>query len=199
MRTIGAETPNTEVAVILGVDTHLDFHVAVAVDHLGRRLGESSVPTSVKGYERLLRWAEGFGPLRCAGVEGTSSYGAGLTRHLKARGIEVLEVERPKHRRRSSRRNLQKSAASDAERAARAVLAGEASGVPKSADGRVEMIRALRAARRSAMKVRDEGEDAGRQPAPGLARDGTGAAAPPFARALDEGARLGGRALPPRR
>ena len=87
MRTIGAETPNIEVAVILGVDTHLDFHVAVAVDHLGRRLGESSVPTTVKGYERLLRWAEGFGPVRCAGVEGTSSYGAGLTRHLRARGI----------------------------------------------------------------------------------------------------------------
>jgi transposase len=156
VRTIGAETPNTEVAVILGVDTHLDFHVAVAVDHLGRRLGESSVPTTVKGYERLLRWAEGFGPLRCAGVEGTSSYGAGLTRHLRARGIEVLEVERPKHRRRSSRSNLQKSDPSDAERAARAVLAGEASGVPKSADGTVEMIRTLRAARRSAMKARTQ-------------------------------------------
>ncbi len=101
--------------MILGVDTHLDFHVAVAVDHLGRRLGESSVPTTAKGYERLLRWAEGFGPLRCAGVEGTSSYGAGLARHLRARGIEVLEVERPEHRRRSSRRNLKKSDPSDAE------------------------------------------------------------------------------------
>jgi len=77
VRTIGAERPDTTaVAVILGVDTHLDFHVAVAVDHLGRRLGDSSVPTTVQGYERLLRWAEGFGPLRCAGVEGTSSYGA---------------------------------------------------------------------------------------------------------------------------
>jgi transposase len=138
VRTIGAETPNTEVAVILGVDTHLDFHVAVALDHLGRRLGESSVSTTPKGYQRLLRWAEGFGPLGCAGVEGTSSYGAGLTRHLRARGIEVLEVERPKHLRRGSRRNLQKSDPSDAEAAARAVLAGEASGVPKSADGRVE-------------------------------------------------------------
>jgi transposase len=156
VRTIGAETPNTEVAVILGVDTHLDFHVAVALDHLGRRLGESSVPTTPKGYERLLRWAAGFGPLRCAGVEGTSSYGAGLTRHLRARGIEVLEVERPKHRRRSSRRNLQKSDPSDAERAARAVLAQEASGVPKSADGCVQMIRTLRAARRSAMKARTQ-------------------------------------------
>jgi transposase len=108
----------------------------------------------VKGYEELLRWAKDFGPVRCAGVEGTSSYGAGLTRHLRAEGIEVLEVERPKHRRRSSQSDVEKSDPSDAEGAARAVLAGEASGVPKSADGRVEMIRALRAARRSAMKAR---------------------------------------------
>jgi transposase len=156
VRTIGAERPNTEVAVILGVDTHLYFHVAVAVDHLGRRLGESSVPTTAKGYEGLLRWAEGLGFVRCAGVEGTSSYGAGLARHLRARGIEVLEVERPERRRRSSRRNLQKSDSSDAEAAARAVLAGETSGVPKSGDGRVEMIRALRAARRSAIKARTQ-------------------------------------------
>ena len=142
--------------MILGVDTHLDFHVAVAIDHLGRRLGESNVPTTAKGYEKLLRWTEGFGPVRCAGIEGTSSYGAGLTRHLRARGIEVLEVERPKHRRRSSRRNLEKSDPSDAERAARAVLAGEASGEPKSGEGRVEMIRALRSARRSAIKARTQ-------------------------------------------
>jgi transposase len=112
------------------------------------------VPTTAKGYERLLIWSEDFGPVRCAEVEGTSSYGAGLTRHLRARRIEVLEVERPEHRRRSSRRNLQKSDPSDAEAAARAVLAGEASGVPKSGEGRVEMIRALRAARRSAVKAR---------------------------------------------
>jgi len=156
VRTIGVERPETEVAVILGVDTHLEFHVAVAVDHLGRRLGESSVPTTAKGYERLLRWAKDFGPVRCAGVEGTSSYGAGLARHLGAKGIEVLEVERPKHRRRSSRRNLQKSDPSDAEAAARTVLAAEASGVPKSADGRAEMIRVLRAARRSAIKARTQ-------------------------------------------
>jgi transposase len=155
---MGAERPDssTGVAVILGVDTHLDFHTAVAVDHLGRRLGEASVPATAKGYEMLLCWVEDFGPLRCAGVEGTSSYGAGLTRHLRAKGIEVLEVERPERRRRSSRRNHEKSDPSDAERAARAVLAGEASGVPKSADGRVEMIRTLRAARRSAIKARTQ-------------------------------------------
>ena len=156
MRTIGAERTETGVAVILGVDTHLDFHVAVAIDHLGRRLGEAKVPTTANGYEELLRWAEGFGHVRCAGIEGTSSYGAGLTRHLRAKEIEVLEVERPEHRKRSSRRNVEKTDPSDAERAARAVLAGEASGVPKSGGGQVEMVRALRVARRSAIKARTQ-------------------------------------------
>jgi transposase len=153
---IGDERPHTEVEVILGVDTHLEFHVAVAVDHLGRRLGEASVPTTAKGYEGLLSWAEGLGPVRSAGVEGTSSYGAGLAHHLRACGIEVLEVEHPERRRRSSRRSVEKSDPSDAEAAARAVLAGEASGVPKSGDGTVEMIRTLRAARRSAVKARTQ-------------------------------------------
>ena len=132
--------------VVLGVDTHLDVHVAVALDQLGRRLGEMATPTTVRGYEKLLRWAEGLGSVRCAGVEGTSSYGAGLARYFKAAGVAVMEVERPK--RRHLRRNG-KSDSRDAESAARAVLAGEMAGEPKSGDGRVEMIRTLRAARRS--------------------------------------------------
>ena len=65
-------------------------------------------------------------------------------------------MERPKHRRRSLRRTLEKTDSSDAEAAARAVLTGETSGVPKSGDGRVEMIRALRVARRSAIKARTQ-------------------------------------------
>jgi transposase len=134
------------------VDTHLDFHVAVVMDRLGRRLDELKVPTTKKGYGELLRWAEGFGLVACAGVEGTSSYGAGLARHLKAAGITVVEVERPK--RRHYLRPNGKSDPIDAESAARAVLAGEATGVPKSGDGKVEMIRTLRAARRSAVKAR---------------------------------------------
>ena len=64
--------------MVLGVDTHLDFHVAVVLDPLGRRLGESKIPTTVRGYRNLLRWAEGFGPVRCAGVEGTGTTGPGL-------------------------------------------------------------------------------------------------------------------------
>ena len=137
--------------VVLGVDTHLDFHVAVVLDHLGMRLGAIKVPTTVEGYGELVRWAEGFGAVRCAGVEGTGSYGAGIARRLSAMGIPVMEVERPK--RRHLRRNG-KSDPKDAEAAARAVLSGEAAGVPKSGDGRVEMVRTLRSTRRSAVKSR---------------------------------------------
>ncbi len=139
--------------VVLGVDTHLDVHVAVALDGLGRRLGELAVPTTEKGYEGLISWAEGFGRVGSAGVEGTSSYGAGLVRHLRAAGIGVFEVERPKRR---HLRRKGKSDSRDAEAAARAVLAGETAGEPKSGDGRVEMIRVLRAARRCAVKARTQ-------------------------------------------
>jgi transposase len=139
--------------VVLGVDTHLDLHVAVALDQLGRRLGELTVPTTAKGYQSLVSWAESFGSVWCAGVEGTGSYGVGLARHLRAAGIAVMEVERPK--RRHLRRNG-KSDPLDAQTAARAVLAGQTAGEPKSADGRVEMIRALRAVRRSAVKARSQ-------------------------------------------
>jgi transposase len=157
--TTDEQRPSAALEVVLGVDTHLDAHAAVALDHHGRRLGALSLPTTEKGYEELLLWAKGFGPVRCVGVEGTSSYGAGVARHLTSRGIEVLEVERPKRRQRStSRRNRGKSDHADAEAAARIVLAGEAAGVPKSGDGCVEMIRVLRlrAARRAAVKARTQ-------------------------------------------
>ena len=78
MAMTASESPATVGEVVLGVDTHLKMHVAVALNQLGRRLGELTVPTTTKGYEKLLRWAEGFGPVCCAGVEGTGSYGAGL-------------------------------------------------------------------------------------------------------------------------
>ena len=135
------------------MDTHLDFHVAVALDHLGRRLGAITVPAAKTGYDALVSWAEAFGPVSSAGVEGTGSYGAGLARHLRAKGVMVLEVERPKRR---HLRRKGKSDPVDAEAAARAVLSGEAAGEPKSGDGGVEAIRALRTARRSAVKARSQ-------------------------------------------
>jgi transposase len=152
MAMTASESPATVSEVVLGVDTHLEMHVAVALDGLGRRLGELAVSTTTKGYEKLICWAQSFGTVGCAGVEGTGSYGAGLTRYLRAAGISVVEVERPK--RRHLRRNG-KSDPIDAEAAARAVLADDIVGEPKSGDGQVEMIRSLRSARQSALLTKD--------------------------------------------
>jgi transposase len=138
--------------ITLGADTHKDIHVAVALDGLGRRLGTLSVPAIPAGYENLVNWARGFGPLERAGVEGTGSFGAGLTRFLQeAEGTKVFEVIRPKRR---DQYRSGKSDPIDAEAAARSVLAGTAIGQPKDADGEVEMIRTLRITRRSALKAR---------------------------------------------
>lgn len=141
--------------VTLGVDTHEDEHVVVALDALGRRVRSAAFPATKPGYRRLLRWggALGEGPVAAVGVEGTGSYGAGLARLLLSEGVSVLEVDRPN---RQHRRAFGKSDTTDAEAAARAVLAGTATGLPKATDGKVEAIRALRVARRSAMKARTQ-------------------------------------------
>ena len=143
--------PTGAATITLGVDTHKDTHVGVALDGLGRLQGTLSVAANQAGYRKLLEWASGFGHLEHAGVEGTGSFGAGLARFLKAEGIKVSEVTRPKRR---DQYRTGKSDPIDAEAAARSALAGTATGVPKDADGMVEMIRTLRITRCSAVKAR---------------------------------------------
>jgi transposase len=133
-----------------GVDTHLDVHVAAAVDANGGVLGVESFATTI-GFAELHEWVAGFGPVARVGVEGTGAYGAGLARHLLSRGVEVIEVDRPN---RQMRRRAGKSDTIDAIEAARAALSGRASGIAKTADGDVEAIRALLVARRSGRNVR---------------------------------------------
>jgi transposase len=134
-----------------GVDTHLDVHVAAAVDANGGVLGVESFATTPGGYGELCSWLETFGTLARVGVEGTGAYGAGLARHLRRRGLVVIEVDRPN---RQERRRNGKSDELDAIEAARAALSGRASGIAQSADGDVEAIRALLVARRSGRNVR---------------------------------------------
>lgn len=72
-----------------GVDTHLDVHVAAALDERGALLGVESFDTTPEGYKALLGWLAGFGEVELVGVEGTGSYGAGLTRHLHVEHVRV--------------------------------------------------------------------------------------------------------------
>ena len=141
------------VDVVVGVDTHKDVHAAVAISATGLHLAATTVPVSSKGYQALEAWATSIGVVKAFGIEGTGSYGAGLSRFLHQRGHTVLEVNRPN---RQLRHQKGKSDVVDAESAARSVLAGQATGQPKSGIGTVEMIRHLKIARDTAVKARTQ-------------------------------------------
>ena len=139
--------------VVIGVDTHKDEHVAVALDWQGVCLGERHVQTTTHRYQDLEPWSRNLGETGAFGTEGTGSYGGGVPRFLVARGYAVVEVNRPD---RSVRYLKGKSDPTDAEFAVRAELAGVAGATPKSGEGEVEMIRMLKMARDSAGKARTQ-------------------------------------------
>jgi transposase len=139
--------------IIIGVDTHKHTHAAVAITRLGARLGELTIQVSLGGYRELETWARSLGVVRAFGIEGTGSYGAGLARFLREEGHAIHEVGRPDRR---LRRQRGKTDHLDAEGAARAVLGGQATALPKSGTGEVEMIRHLKVARDTAVKARTQ-------------------------------------------
>ena len=144
-------TPPEARTVIVGVDTHKYVHVAVAIDSWGIRLGEHAFVADSGGDEALVTWAETHGRIEAFGIEGTGSYGAGLARAVRRAGHHVVEVNRGDRR---TRRAAGKSDTIDAEVAARSLLTGQSTAIPKTADGAVEMIRQLKITRDTAMKAR---------------------------------------------
>ena len=144
-------TPPEARKVIVGVDTHKHVHVAVAIDSWGIRLRDQAFVADSGGYQALITWAETHGRIEAFGVEGTGSYGAGLARAVRRAGHRVVEVNRGDRR---TRRAAGKSDTIDAEVAARSVLAGQSTAIPKTADGAVEMMRQLKITRDTAVKAR---------------------------------------------
>ena len=139
--------------VIVGVDTHKSSHVAVAITDQGVRLAATSIPVNMKGYKDLKQRAHSHGQLTAFGIEGTGSYGAGLSRYLLGKNYTVIEVTRPN---RQLRYQHGKTDSLDAEGAARSVLNGQAMAVPKMQTGLSEMIRHLKIARDTAVKSRSQ-------------------------------------------
>jgi transposase len=139
--------------VIGGVDTHKFTHYAAAIDDHGRLLGHEEFPADKTGYALLLDWMRRFGQIETIGVESSGSFGAGLTRFLRAAGEKVAEVNNPN---RQARHMQGKSDRLDAEQIARASLAGEGVGTPKTKSAPIEVIRMLRVARGSAVRARTQ-------------------------------------------
>jgi transposase len=135
------------VDLVIGVDTHKHSHSAAAVSALGGVLGERTVSSNASGYEQLLQFAKEHPGRRTWAIEGTASYGAGLSQFLRQQGEQVLEVDRP-HR--PARRTGAKTDALDAVRAAREVLAQEHPAEPRIGEQRAALgVRLV--ARRSAV------------------------------------------------
>jgi transposase len=135
--------------IVAGADTHADtIHIA-AISATGAAIGDREFPTTRTGYAAAIRFLASLGQVQRIGVEGTASYGAGLTRALTAAGIEVVEVTRAV---KSTRRLKGKSDPLDAYSAARTALAGDGLATPK--DDATAGLRALHIARRSAVKHR---------------------------------------------
>ncbi len=138
-------------AIIGGVDTHADTHHAAVTSANGTQIADAEFPATEQGYTQLLTWLGSFGRLQSVGVEGTGSYGAGLSRYLCAHGVRVVEVNRPD---RAQRRLAGKSDPLDAYAAAQAVRAQRATAIPQAGTGIVEAIRVLHTVRASAVKTR---------------------------------------------
>jgi transposase len=110
--------------IVIGADVHKATHTFVAVDEVGRKLGEKTVKATTTGHESALRWARGeFGDLLRWGVEDCRHLTARLERDMLGAGQEVVRVP-PKlmAQKRASSRERGKSDPIDALAVARAVL-----------------------------------------------------------------------------
>lgn len=142
-----------QILVVAGVDTHADTHYAAVITTTGEHVCAAQFPATESGYRALAGFITRHGPLLRVGVEGTNSYGAGLTRHLHEAGVIVAEVIRPA---RQVRRMHGKSDEIDAYAAAHIALANTDTVTPKTSRGACEALRVTIAARRGAVKARSE-------------------------------------------
>ena len=149
-----------QVDLVIGVDTHKHTNTAAVVRAgTGGVLAEITVPTTVAGHQEIFELARSQGGFRAWAIEGTSSYGAGLTRFLQEQGEWVVELDRPG---RSDRKGGKKTDPLDAVRSAREALARPDLGEPRTAGNRAAL-------RNLSSRMRQMITDSSVHPPPGVA------------------------------
>jgi len=139
-----------QVDFVIGVDTHKASHTAAVVDVQGAERATVTLPTDAFGYKRLLAFGRLHGPTRRVwAIEGTGSFGSGLTTFLLEQGERVVEIDRPA---RPARRNGAKTDQLDAARAAREALQRQHLAQPRRRGDR-EAIRVLLRTRQGAVNA----------------------------------------------
>ena len=110
--------------VVVGADVHKRSHTFVAVDAVGRKLGEKTVKATTEGHHVALMWArDQFGVELRWGIEDCRNMSARLERDLLGAGQAVVRVPtKLMAQTRKSGRTRGKSDPIDAESVARAVL-----------------------------------------------------------------------------
>ena len=78
--------------VVIGIDPHKRSHTAVAVDEVGRKLGQLTIASTAQGLLRLWAWAATFGPDRRWAVENGRGVAGRLVRTLIGHGAAVVWV-----------------------------------------------------------------------------------------------------------
>jgi len=79
--------------VTLGIDAHKRTHTVVAVDELGRQLGQkTTTATTTADHLGLVRWADQFGPVRHWAVEDCRHLSRRLERDLLGAGERIVRV-----------------------------------------------------------------------------------------------------------
>lgn len=141
----------TQANVYVGIDTHQNTNHVGIINEVGKKLGDKEFPTTSTGYQALLTFILSFGTLLAVGIEGTASYGAGITAYLRSQEVLVKEVIRPN---RQTRRGG-KSDPIDAYAAAKTVAADlDDLPIPKLLGGAIDGLRMTLKARASALKAR---------------------------------------------
>jgi transposase len=110
--------------IVVGADVHKRKHTFVAVDEVGRRLGEKTVKATTEGHVAAIMWArEQFGTELIWGIEDCRNMSARLERDLMSADQKVVRVPtKLMAQTRKSARQRGKSDPIDAESVARAVL-----------------------------------------------------------------------------
>ena len=141
----------TMVDHVIGIDPDRDRVTASVVDTATTGEQASAVfETTRAGYDRLLEWANRHTTAsdRVWSVEGTGSYGAGVTAYLIACGELVTEFNDP-----IPTRDGAKTDALDARRAARQALGRRWPSIPRTRGNR-EALRVLETTRNSAKNAK---------------------------------------------
>jgi transposase len=139
---------------VIGIDPDRDWITAAVIDaHTTGVVATERFGANAAGYDEAISWAEALTAEgeRAWAIEGTASYGRGLTAALARAGEWVIEFDRPRDK---ASKDGAKSDELDAVRAARETLGRNRLHEPRAHDGHREALRVHTVTRAGVVRAR---------------------------------------------